>query len=103
MTILLGALFGSPEGAGKSTGSGGQYSIASSCFVQTRVAMLLFTMHIVRIVCFNMLSTTWEARCNSDSVNEKAETMDEEEVELEKSNILLMGPTGSGNLSLSVF
>jgi ATP-dependent protease Clp ATPase subunit len=29
--------------------------------------------------------------------------MDEEEVELEKSNILLMGPTGSGNLLLSLF
>lgn len=50
-----------------------------------------------------MLRTTWEARCNADSGNEKAETMDEEEVELEKSNILLMGPTGSGNFSLSLF
>ncbi|KAJ6359410.1 hypothetical protein OIU76_001027 [Salix suchowensis] len=47
------------------------------------------------------ICTTWEARCNSDSVNEKAETMDEEEVELEKSNILLMGPTGSGKTLLA--
>ncbi|KAG6753660.1 hypothetical protein POTOM_041656 [Populus tomentosa] len=46
-----------------------------------------------------MLGTTWEARCNADSGNEKAETMDEEEVELEKSNILLMGPTGSETVS----
>ncbi|XP_052302030.1 CLP protease regulatory subunit CLPX1, mitochondrial isoform X1 [Populus trichocarpa] len=45
--------------------------------------------------------TTWEARCNADSGNEKAETMDEEEVELEKSNILLMGPTGSGKTLLA--
>ncbi|KAJ6418821.1 hypothetical protein OIU84_002073 [Salix udensis] len=47
------------------------------------------------------ICTTWEARCNSDLVNEKAETMDEEEVELEKSNILLMGPTGSGKTLLA--
>ncbi|XP_011024834.1 PREDICTED: ATP-dependent Clp protease ATP-binding subunit clpX-like, mitochondrial isoform X2 [Populus euphratica] len=39
--------------------------------------------------------------CNIDSGNEKAETMDEEEVELEKSNILLMGPTGSGKTLLA--
>ncbi|XP_061956057.1 CLP protease regulatory subunit CLPX1, mitochondrial-like isoform X2 [Populus nigra] len=39
--------------------------------------------------------------CNADSGNEKAETMDEEEVELEKSNILLMGPTGSGKTLLA--
>ncbi|XP_073259694.1 CLP protease regulatory subunit CLPX1, mitochondrial isoform X1 [Populus alba] len=45
--------------------------------------------------------TTWEARCNADSGNEKPETMDEEEVELEKSNILLMGPTGSGKTLLA--
>lgn len=49
-----------------------------------------------------MLSTTWGVRSNTDSGNEKADTMDDE-VELEKSNILLMGPTGSGNLSLTLF
>ncbi|KAF9667333.1 hypothetical protein SADUNF_Sadunf15G0012000 [Salix dunnii] len=38
---------------------------------------------------------------NTDSANEKADTMDEEEVELEKSNILLMGPTGSGKTLLA--
>ncbi|KAJ6411012.1 hypothetical protein OIU84_007712 [Salix udensis] len=38
---------------------------------------------------------------NTDSGNEKADTMDDEEVELEKSNILLMGPTGSGKTLLA--
>ncbi|KAJ6340645.1 hypothetical protein OIU77_008414 [Salix suchowensis] len=45
--------------------------------------------------------TTWGVRSNTDSGNEKADTMDDEEVELEKSNILLMGPTGSGKTLLA--
>ncbi|XP_002516670.2 CLP protease regulatory subunit CLPX1, mitochondrial isoform X1 [Ricinus communis] len=40
----------------------------------------------------------WSA---GDSGNNKAEAMDEDGVELEKSNILLMGPTGSGKTLLA--
>ncbi|PSS32997.1 CLP protease regulatory subunit like [Actinidia chinensis var. chinensis] len=40
----------------------------------------------------------WSA---GDSVNEKTDAMDEDLVELEKSNILLMGPTGSGKTLLA--
>ncbi|KAG6746620.1 hypothetical protein POTOM_048981 [Populus tomentosa] len=36
---------------------------------------------------------------NTDSGNEKADTVDDDGVELEKSNILLMGPTGSDTVS----
>jgi ATP-dependent Clp protease ATP-binding subunit ClpX len=50
-----------------------------------------------------MLGTTWGVRSNTDSGNEKSDIMDDDGVELEKSNILLMGPTGSGNLLLSLF
>jgi ATP-dependent Clp protease ATP-binding subunit ClpX len=50
-----------------------------------------------------MLGTMWGVRSNTDSGNEKADIMDDDGVELEKSNILLMGPTGSGNLSLTIF
>ncbi|XP_061953515.1 CLP protease regulatory subunit CLPX1, mitochondrial-like [Populus nigra] len=38
---------------------------------------------------------------NTDSGNEKADIMDDDGVELEKSNILLMGPTGSGKTLLA--
>ncbi|CAK7324179.1 unnamed protein product [Dovyalis caffra] len=45
--------------------------------------------------------TTWEVRRDADLGNGKADTMDDDEVELEKSNILLMGPTGSGKTLLA--
>lgn len=46
------------------------------------------------------ITTTWKVRPVGDSVNDKTDAADDESVELEKSNILLMGPTGSGNLFL---
>lgn len=45
-------------------------------------------------ICFVFL--VW-ARPTGDTVNNKADAVDDDKVELEKSNILLMGPTGSGN------
>ena len=60
-------------------------------------------MLVMRTIWFNMLGTTLGVRSNTDSGNEKADTVDDDGVELEKSNILLMGPTGSGNLSLTIF
>ncbi|KAF3443780.1 hypothetical protein FNV43_RR13470 [Rhamnella rubrinervis] len=39
---------------------------------------------------------------SEDSGNQKADAVDEDRVELEKSNILLMGPIGSGNMVLSL-
>lgn len=39
----------------------------------------------------------WKARQSGESANGKSDP-NEEVVELEKSNILVMGPTGSGNL-----
>lgn len=45
--------------------------------------------------CFVLLV---QARPAGDTVNSKADAVDDDKVELEKSNILLMGPTGSGNL-----
>lgn len=44
------------------------------------------------------ITTTWKVRHVGDSVNDKTDAADDEAVELEKSNILLMGPTGSGNV-----
>ena len=41
---------------------------------------------------------TWQIRPAEDTSDDKAEATDNDSVELEKSNILLMGPTGSGNL-----
>uniref|UniRef100_A0A5B7AG49 Putative CLP protease regulatory subunit X isoform 1 n=1 Tax=Davidia involucrata TaxID=16924 RepID=A0A5B7AG49_DAVIN len=43
-------------------------------------------------------SLKWPA---GDSVNDKTDTMDDDSVELEKSNILMMGPTGSGKTLLA--
>lgn len=45
--------------------------------------------------CFVLLV---QARPTGDTINSKADAVDDDKVELEKSNILLMGPTGSGNL-----
>lgn len=42
-----------------------------------------------------------DVRSAGDSGN-KADAMNDDRVELEKSNILVMGPTGSGNLVLSL-
>lgn len=39
-----------------------------------------------------------EVRASEDSGNQKVDAVDDDRVELEKSNILLMGPTGSGNM-----
>ena len=39
-----------------------------------------------------------ELRPAEDTGDDKTDATDNESVELEKSNILLMGPTGSGNL-----
>lgn len=39
-------------------------------------------------------------RSGADPANLEVETDDDETVELEKSNVLLMGPTGSGTLFL---
>ncbi|KAJ0046969.1 hypothetical protein Pint_05040 [Pistacia integerrima] len=50
----------------------------------------------------NMLTITWEVRPAGDSSSYVVETADDDNVELEKSNILVMGPTGSGNLLLSL-
>lgn len=47
-----------------------------------------------------MFITPWVIRSAGDSGNNKTEAIDDDGVELEKSNILLMGPTGSGDLSL---
>ena len=44
---------------------------------------------------------TWKARQSGESGNVKSDPTDEV-VELEKSNILVMGPTGSGNLLSSL-
>lgn len=49
-----------------------------------------------------MFTTTWEVRPAGDSSSFGVETVDDDNVELEKSNILVMGPTGSGNF-LSLF
>ncbi|GMP24875.1 hypothetical protein CsSME_00001994 [Camellia sinensis var. sinensis] len=46
----------------------------------------------------NDSSQKWPA---GDSVNDKTNAMDDESVELEKSNVLLMGPTGSGKTLLA--
>ncbi|KAI8030975.1 hypothetical protein LOK49_LG01G01729 [Camellia lanceoleosa] len=46
----------------------------------------------------NDSSQKWPA---GDSVNDKTDAMDDESVELEKSNVLLMGPTGSGKTLLA--
>ncbi|KAA8533598.1 hypothetical protein F0562_030968 [Nyssa sinensis] len=46
----------------------------------------------------NDTSQKWPA---GDSVNDKTDTTDTDSVELEKSNILLMGPTGSGKTLLA--
>ena len=43
------------------------------------------------------------ARPTGDTVDNKADAVDDDKVELEKSNILLMGPTGSGNLFYVLF
>lgn len=43
----------------------------------------------------------WKARQSGESANGKLDPADEV-VELEKSNILVMGPTGSGNLLSSL-
>lgn len=37
-----------------------------------------------------------QSRPTGDTVTNKADAVDDDKVELEKSNILLMGPTGSG-------
>lgn len=42
--------------------------------------------------------TTWKVRPPGDSTSNGPDAEDSESVELEKSNILLLGPTGSGNL-----
>ncbi|KAF5743450.1 putative ATP-dependent clp protease ATP-binding subunit clpx [Tripterygium wilfordii] len=52
--------------------------------------------HYMRIYYESM--QRWPA---GDSGDEKAEAMDDDKVELEKSNILLMGPTGSGKTLLA--
>ncbi|XP_028789826.1 CLP protease regulatory subunit CLPX1, mitochondrial isoform X2 [Neltuma alba] len=52
--------------------------------------------HYKRI--FHESSHKWPA---GDSHNDKADTVDEDRVEIEKSNILLMGPTGSGKTLLA--
>lgn len=45
--------------------------------------------------------TTCKVRPAGHPINDKTNaTNDDDSVELEKSNILLMGPTGSGNLFL---
>lgn len=46
--------------------------------------------------CFSHVLTIWNVRPAGDSSNGKVDAVDDDRVELEKSNILLMGPTGSG-------
>ncbi|KAL7003614.1 CLP protease regulatory subunit clpx1, mitochondrial [Sarracenia purpurea var. burkii] len=46
-------------------------------------------------------SPKWEFRPAGDSVQDKTDATDDDLVELEKSNILLMGPTGSGKTLLA--
>lgn len=41
-------------------------------------------------------------RSGADSVNSELEDDDDDNVELEKSNVLLMGPTGSGMVSATL-
>lgn len=50
-------------------------------------------------ICFVLLV---RARPTGDAFNNKADAADDDKVELEKSNILLMGPTGSGNYCVSI-
>lgn len=48
--------------------------------------------------CF---ASVGEIRAPGDSGNQKGDANEDDRVELEKSNILLMGPTGSGKLMMS--
>lgn len=50
----------------------------------------------MQLLCF--YTTFWKVRSAGDSGNDKPDAVDSDSVELEKSNVLLMGPTGSGNL-----
>lgn len=45
-----------------------------------------------------MLNFVREARSTGETDSTAAKPADDDMVELEKSNILLMGPTGSGNI-----
>lgn len=60
--------------------------------------MFLLTLLIVFRYCFFHVLTIWNVRPAGDSSDDgKADiAVDDDRVELEKSNILLMGPTGSG-------
>lgn len=51
----------------------------------------------------NIFMITWEVRPAGESGSSVADAVEDDTVELEKSNILLMGPTGSGNLVSSLF
>ena len=50
---------------------------------------------------FYLFAIVGKIRAPGDSGNQKGDANDDDRVELEKSNILLMGPTGSGNLMMS--
>lgn len=76
---------------------------------QKRLVHHLILMHFVS-VCFFVISrirkeivsydadTFWEARSAGETDSTAVKPADDDMVELEKSNILLMGPTGSGNI-----
>lgn len=51
---------------------------------------------------FYLFTVVGEVRSTEESGNQKAGSVDDNRVELEKSNILLMGPTGSGNFVMSL-
>lgn len=51
---------------------------------------------------FFLSTIVGEVRPSEDSGKQKPDSVDDDGVELEKSNILLMGPTGSGNIILSL-
>lgn len=52
-----------------------------------------YTLSILLMYCLNVVP-----RPVGNDSSEKTDGIENESVELEKSNILLMGPTGSGNL-----
>lgn len=58
----------------------------------------LCSVHLSR--CFNISLTIFYVRPAGELGSESGDPVDDDIVELEKSNILLMGPTGSGNLLL---
>lgn len=60
--------------------------------------MLFFFLHMYTYIVL-IYVTTWKVRSAGNSGSDKTTAMDNDVVELEKSNILMMGPTGSGNLN----